>query len=482
MDNNIQTVLLQISEELREKEVLGMIFLSGKHLKEGEKEHMKDGILLFSNLKKKGLISKDCLLFVEELLIRIGRKDILRDVLKTTQPKMEELERSFRYISEYRSLLYEISVSLCTGETERIIFLLDDEIKYTCKLNEAKCMLVVLSEMEKQEKLSEDNLQILNSYLVNIGRPDLSKKIKKFEKEQRNRSLNFDAKFEKMAIKEESDNDVNVSSILPDVQNDPLVKNKLEEYKLDKIPHGLCIIVNNHHFKADGMKDRDGTQKDAEVIERVFRSRNYEVMQHNDLTGKEILNIMKNYAKVDHSEKDSFVCFILSHGEKGIVQGIDGTDVSVKDLTNCFNGQKCPSLVGKPKIFFIQACQGDKSDLGVPYVSDSNTSMYVNDGKTLPVSADFLTAFASVEEYESLRNPATGSVYIQTLCAVLQDHQFFKTDLISILIKVHNKIADEDYLVKKNGGLLKVKQMPSYHSELRKTLILPLPSNGQPVN
>jgi caspase 9 len=32
--------------------------------------------------------------------------------------------------------------------------------------------------------------------------------------------------------------------------------------------------------------------------------------------------------------------------------------VSIEKIVNIFNGSGCPSLGGKPKLFFIQACGG----------------------------------------------------------------------------------------------------------------------------
>jgi len=55
----------------------------------------------------------------------------------------------------------------------------------------------------------------------------------------------------------------------------------------------------------------------------------------------------------DHSQRDCFVCVILSHGLDGRVFGIDGT-VTTNQILNPFKGDRCPSLVGKPKLFFIQ--------------------------------------------------------------------------------------------------------------------------------
>ncbi|KAG8558899.1 hypothetical protein GDO81_017180 [Engystomops pustulosus] len=347
-------------------------------------------------------------------------------------------------------------------------------------------MIVVLSEMEKKRLVSEDNLQSFKAYLENIKRADLCETIEKFEKKQyqrQDRRLDLDAKLANISIQEESDADVSQ----PGMQNDPPLKDdQSETYKLNKCPHGWCIIVNNHDFnearsKKIEMNDRNGTHKDAEKIKEIFHSRGYEVKNHDNVTSSKMLEIMENYAKWDHSESDSFVCFVLSHGDKGTVFGTDGKDVKVKDLTDHFNGLNSPSLVGKPKVFFIQACQGGNSDTGVPYVSDRNPTEYINDsaGNKLPITADFLTAFASVEDYESLRNIYTGSVYIQSLCKFLQDPQFLETDLTRILTKVHKKVSDEVYSIHKNGRMQSVMQMPTYKSELRKTLILPPPFIGQ---
>ncbi|XP_073502590.1 caspase-8-like [Phyllobates terribilis] len=487
MDESFRAIELQISNALNTKDLLSMIFLCGKNLHERDKENLTEGTALFSILEKKGLHSKDNLLFLIELLSRIGRNDILKDTLKKSKNEIGELKRSFQHISSYRSLLYDISENLLNTETDKIMHLVEPEMNNIRKINEKKCMMVVLSEMEKKGKLSEDDLKTLHSYLKTINRTDLCEKIKRFENEQYNQRLDLDANFQKMAIQEVPGAEVNVGSIQPDTSNEPSLQNNLlETYNLEKIPHGRCIILNNHDFseaRSNKIKvnDRSGTQKDAEVIDTVFKSRGYEVIQEKNVTGEKMLKILKNYAKEDHTGRDSFVCFILSHGHKGIVFGTDGKEVLVKDLTDCFNGQNCPSLVGKPKVFFIQACQGDQSDTGVTYVSDSMEPMYVTDanGGRLPITADFLTAFACFEDYESLRNPTTGSIYIQTLCAVLQDNQFFKMDLTRILTKVQEKTADEVYRIKKNGQYLNVKQMPTYQSTLRKTLILPVPSNGQ---
>ena len=61
----------------------------------------------------------------------------------------------------------------------------------------------------------------------------------------------------------------------------------------------------------------------------------------------------------DHAQADAFMLFIMTHGVRDEVYGIHGKPVKVRDeIAAYFNGANCPALIGKPKLVFIQACQG----------------------------------------------------------------------------------------------------------------------------
>lgn len=130
---------------------------------------------------------------------------------------------------------------------------------------------------------------------------------------------------------------------------------------------------------------------------------------------------------MDHNNKDCFICCILSHGDEGIVYGTDGQKVSIFELTSYFTGSKCPSLAGKPKVFFIQACQGDNYQKGVPVETDSKEEdtyleMDLSFQKSyIPNEADFLLGMATVNNCVSYRNPMEGTWYIQSLCQSLRE-------------------------------------------------------------
>lgn len=55
---------------------------------------------------------------------------------------------------------------------------------------------------------------------------------------------------------------------------------------------------------------------------------------------------------LDHHRKDSFVCVILSHGRDGHIRSSDNEDVPLLEIIEPV--KSCESLIGKPKLFFVQ--------------------------------------------------------------------------------------------------------------------------------
>lgn len=62
-------------------------------------------------------------------------------------------------------------------------------------------------------------------------------------------------------------------------------------------------------------------------------------------------------------------------------------------LWSHFAADKCPSLAGKPKLFFIQACQGDQLDHGVKMVTTESDASAGTTTYKIPSHADFLIAY-----------------------------------------------------------------------------------------
>jgi caspase-like apoptosis-related cysteine protease len=61
-------------------------------------------------------------------------------------------------------------------------------------------------------------------------------------------------------------------------------------------------------------------------------------------------------AAKDHSSADCLLVAVMTHGDPGILHCRD-TVYRTQELWLHFTGDKCRSLIGKPKLFFIQVKQ-----------------------------------------------------------------------------------------------------------------------------
>jgi len=80
---------------------------------------------------------------------------------------------------------------------------------------------------------------------------------------------------------------------------------------------------------------------------------------HHNLMSFDIRGEIKKLATRNFSNYGCLVVCLLSHGIENAIAGADSLYVNVNKLKYKFSYNKCPSLYGKPKIFIVQACQGD---------------------------------------------------------------------------------------------------------------------------
>ena len=231
------------------------------------------------------------------------------------------------------------------------------------------------------------------------------------------------------------------------------------QYKLNPLKRGKAIIFSQKVFNnRDGIQDRPGTEKDARDLKSVLNSLGFEVDVYRDKTAKRIKEILNDAAEdEDNNETGSLFVVVMSHGDKGFIEAKD-EKYAEEILWAPFMADKCASLVGKPKMFFIQACRGQKKDQGV--AADSSAVQHLPSSITIPIHADFLFAHATVPDYVCYRNPSEGSFFIQALCDVLEKDAL-KDDLLSLLTKVQRVVAEKST---EDGR----KQMPSVTTTLTK--------------
>lgn len=271
-------------------------------------------------------------------------------------------------------------------------------------------------------------------------------------------------------------------------------RDSIQSYKMDASPCGHCLIINNVEFEPEcELNNRNGSNIDCDKLERRFKALNFTVEVKTNLKQRQIKHALSALSKKDHSQCDCCVVIMLSHGTEvshnrfpGAVYGVDGQHVPVQHITNYLNGQHCPSLQGKPKLFFIQACGGGERDTGfevspdeappsirgeddqtdaIP-MSSSSDSLSMSDEPdaraTLPTPSDILVSYSTFPGYVSWRDTQSGSWYVETLDRVLEENAP-TDDLVTMLMMVNHEVSQ-------NSAKGLYKQMPGSFNFLRKLL------------
>ncbi|XP_013415815.1 interferon-induced helicase C domain-containing protein 1 isoform X2 [Lingula anatina] len=231
---------------------------------------------------------------------------------------------------------------------------------------------------------------------------------------------------------------------------------RILNYKNTSSPRGRVLVINNKKF--DGKRDRRGTEHDVAMLEKLFTGLHYQVVVKHDLKAQEIKDALREESQNPvHESLDSFVFVILSHGDKGIVYGTDLKFVKYQEIFSFFNNKSCPGLRGKPKLFFIQACQGKKRDEGAICTDEGESEeeeetdspgaentvcvdaeAYGNDIR--PTNSDRLVAKATTEEYVSYREAKKGTWFIQAIVDVFSKLSC-QEDVVSMFTQVNSHVS-----------------------------------------
>ncbi|XP_066126470.1 caspase-9 [Saccopteryx bilineata] len=282
--------------------------------------------------------------------------------------------------------------------------------------------------------------------------------------------------------------DIGSGSIRDVCAQETLRSNADLAYVMNADPCGYCLIINNVSFcPKSRLRIRTGSNIDCEKLERRFRLLHFTVEAKRNLPAKQMVQALVELSQRDHGALDCCVVVILSHGCQashlqfpGAVYGTDGCPVSIERIVNIFNGTSCPSLGGKPKLFFIQACGGEQKDHGFEVVStfpedrtpgsnpESDAAPFQDDPghcdqpdavSSLPTPSDIFVSYSTFPGFVSWRDPKRGSWYIETLDGIFEQWAHSE-DLQSLLLRVANAVSEK--------GIYK--QIPGCFNFLRKKL------------
>ncbi|XP_063074169.1 caspase-10-like [Engraulis encrasicolus] len=258
----------------------------------------------------------------------------------------------------------------------------------------------------------------------------------------------------------------------------PVQQAGLERYKMNHSPRGICVIINNVDF-VKKEKKRHGSDKDADALKNVFTWLGFTVESHKNKTVDEMKRVLQDCSK--RAGGDCFICCVLSHGGSKGVSGCDDEVLPMEEILKPFRGHVCPGLVGKPKLFFIQACRGGGIQEEARLTMDSimEVSQDVDDKPlqiTISADADFLVCRSTVDGYAAMRHRDYGSWFIQSLCKHFEK-DVPSHDILDILLWVNAEVSQKEANITLQGQRRKARQISEQTSRLRKKLVFPVPHN-----
>ncbi|NXS03195.1 CASPA protein, partial [Oxylabes madagascariensis] len=498
--------LFLISENLVTEDVAALKFLCMDLLHLSKLEGVKSAADIFKLLMAQEYLNAEDTFLLAELLYRIKCHSLLEKLGYTKEKVQERLHEKGR-VSPYRQMLYELSENITDEMLKEIIFLLQNHLPKRWITPSALDLMTLL---EKQGLLTKDNVQILENVCKTVS-PDLLETIDCYKK-AKGEKFGLGVVFSKLLHRSwymRKDLFCEIPSWRPYVHSSTTAVYPLNSpsclffamtrdiegascfisfffaflqvissYKMDGPHRGFCLIINNVNFNSSR---RNGSCKDAEQLKRVFTWLGLDVRTYTDLKSGDIINLMQSWQRVpDHKDRNCFICCILSHGKSGAIYGTDDKLVSIRTLTTHFTAKQCPQLAAKPKLFFIQACQGNSIQRPVYVDTDGPTpdlfsvQERVSLSESIPEEADFLLGMATVDGCVSFRHPEEGTWYIQALCSKLQLLVPRGEDILSILTQVNEDVAKR---VSPSGTK---KQMPQPAYTLRRKFIFPIPTAPPP--
>ncbi|GAB6025965.1 Caspase-7 [Chamberlinius hualienensis] len=278
---------------------------------------------------------------------------------------------------------------------------------------------------------------------------------------------------------------------------------KMLSYELCKKP-GKCMIFT-HKYYCDILKlnKRKDAHKNVDIIKATFGKLGFsEIETHQDLNKEDIFTNLIKATSSDFGDYSGLFVFILTHGTKNHSLAARDNFYSFKRLVENVLRNPHPSLIGKPKIFIIQACSGEHYDYGAtaaygslsnqpehkqkqpdekikvdarPFSPQQSIQTAIGDQSAdtknveqtslfLPKSPDILFTFASAPSKRRNYTVSFRSLFIPRFCQVLEKYHD-KIDVEKILTLTRQWVAQEtlkDY----NGK--EVKQIPLTVSTLTK--------------
>lgn len=413
-------------------------------------------------LRSKATSCEDGRLFLAELVLQLRRFDILRKVFRISR---DEVERSLKYrevLPRFRVLMANISEDMASEDLDSVKFLLGGTVPRE-RMDKAKNFLDIITELEKLDKVSSEQVDFVEECLRDIGRVDLAKKVNMYKTtaatseqcscQQRRLRVPFQTPTTNSSHSPQQTRlgqslHIATENIPMPAYREQNYQSPLDGYKFNTDPRGVCVII-------------DCVGNDGEMLEDTFKTLHFNVVLHKLLSVDDTLSTLRGiFRQRENHGGDGFVCCIISRGTASHLLATDsyGAGLHLDMVRRLFNADACPMLAGKPKLFFIQR-------YGVPEFQPSarmehrDEDLETDGCNSVPTDADVFWSHCWTDEHH-LQQGYHRSIYLKALTDALHKGQRRKTSLFHVHTEVNGAVYEHN---RRNPG-------EEYHIELKHTL------------
>ncbi|XP_055906290.1 uncharacterized protein LOC129941627 [Eupeodes corollae] len=211
---------------------------------------------------------------------------------------------------------------------------------------------------------------------------------------------------------------------------------------------GVVYIFHNDKFDSPDKEFRIGSIEDVHILKKTFQAFKMQINLYENLTVRQVEDKVRKIELKDYGNASCIVIVILTHGTRFETVAAKDGSYSIDD-TVLFPILRNRSLRSKPKLLFIQACKG----------SMEPGKFHKDAIQTNGPPDEILKCYSTFEGYVAYRTEK-GSLFIQSLCELLQTHGKSKNikDIMDMVIR-NVKI--------KSGSV----QIPSYETTLTEPYI-----------
>ena len=137
----------------------------------------------------------------------------------------------------------------------------------------------------------------------------------------------------------------------------------------------VALIISND-YSGTG-KELYGTHKDSEMMEKVFKQFQYEVIKVKNVNKSKLEQYFTILSEQIYPPtcNNRIVVTFAGHGENGVLICQDLEEVKIEDMLKKFkpDSKNKPTLGNTVRIFFLDACRGQKEDTGYTARNDDES-------------------------------------------------------------------------------------------------------------